>query len=128
MSPPNRNLLALRNLEIKMAISVYNLSETWISETLNSHVNRYYRKWLNIPVSGNITHLTLPISKLGLSIKTSQQIYVKCKLSFCRTLKTSLNEDIRNLYKLTSTKIVNSGSTLEFYRKTYNQKPTMCFA
>ena len=92
---------------------MYNLSETWISETLDSHINRYYRRWLNIPVSGNITHLTLPKSKLGLSINIYQQIYVECKLGVCRTLKTSLNEEIRNLYKLTSTKNVNSVSILE---------------
>ena len=45
--------------------------------------------------------------------KTYQQIYVECKLSVCRTLKTSLNDGIRNLYKLTSTKNGNSDSILE---------------
>ena len=48
-----------------------------------------------------------------LSIKTSQEIYVKCKLGVRRTLKTSLNENIRNLYKLASKKNVNSDSILE---------------
>ena len=99
--------------KLKWRFSVFNLSETWISENLDSHINRYYRKWLNIPVSGNITYLTLFKSKLGLSIKTCQQIYVECKLGVRRALKTSLNEDIRNLYKLTSAKNVNSDSILE---------------
>ena len=45
--------------------------------------------------------------------KTYQQIYVECKLSVRRTLKTSLNDGIRNLYKLTSTKNGNSDSILE---------------
>ena len=61
-------------LKLKWRFSVYNLSETWISENLDSHINRYYRKWLNIPVSGNITHLTLPKSKLVLNIKTSTNL------------------------------------------------------
>ena len=92
--------------------------------------NRYYRTSLNIPVSGNITHLTLPKSKLGLSIKTCQQICIKCKIGVLRTLKTLLNEGIRNLYKLTSTKNLKSDSILgkdQFYQKTYHQKLIMRF-
>ena len=58
---------------------------------------------LNIPVSRNMNHL---------SIQTCQQIYVERKPAIRRTLKT-LNKDIRNLYKLTSTKIVNFNSILE---------------
>ena len=50
---------------------------------------------------------------MGLNIKTYQQIYVKCKLGVAWTLKISLNEDIGNLYKLTSTMSVNSDSVLE---------------
>ena len=99
---------------------MYNLSETQISETLGSHINRYYRKWLNVPVSRNITHLTLPKLKLGFSIKTCQEIYVEYKFGVRKTLKTSLNEDIRNLYKLTSTKNVNSDSILEKINSTEN--------
>ena len=113
MSPPNWNHTALCSLKLKWQFSLYSLSETWISETLDSQIHQYYQKWLNIPISRNITRLTLPKSKLGLSIKTCQQIYVECKLGVCRILKTSLNEDIRNLYKLTSTKNVNSDSILE---------------
>ena len=58
----------------KWQFSVYNLSKTWISGNLDSHINRYYQKSLNIPVSGNIAHLRLTKSKLGLSIKTCQHI------------------------------------------------------
>ena len=100
---------------------MYKFSETWFPENLDSHRNRYYRKWLNIPVSRNITHLILPKSKLGLNIETCQQIYVTCKFSVRRTLKTSLNKDIRNLYKLTSTKNVNSDSILEKINSTKKQ-------
>ena len=92
--------------------------------------NGYYRRWLSIPVSRNITHLTLPKSKLGLSIKTCQQICIKCKIGVLRTLKTLLNEGIRNLYKLTSTKNLKSDSILgkdQFYQKTYHQKLIMRF-
>ena len=42
-----------------------------------------------------------------------QKIYIECKLGVRRTLKTLLNEEIRNLYKITSKKTVNSDSILE---------------
>ena len=50
---------------------------------------------------------------MGLSIKPCQKIYVECKLGVRKSLKTSLKEDIRNPYKVISTKNVNSGSILE---------------
>ena len=50
---------------------------------------------------------------MGLSIKTCQQIHVAFNLGVHRTLKTSLNKDIKNLYKLTSIMNLNPDSTLE---------------
>ena len=55
--------------KLKWWFSIYNLTETWVSENLDNVINRYYRKWLHFPVSGNITHLTLPKNNLGLNIK-----------------------------------------------------------
>ena len=71
-------------------------------------LNRYYRKWLHFPVSGNITHLSLLKSKLGLNIKTLKQIYVECKVSVRQTLKLSRHEKVRSLYQLTNNKNVNT--------------------
>ena len=71
-------------------------------------LNRYYRKWLHFPVSGNITHLSLLKSKLGLNIKTLKQIYVECKVSVRQTLKLSRNEEVKSLYQLTNNKNVNT--------------------
>ena len=43
--------------KLKWSFSIYNISETWVAEDIDNEINRYYRKWLQIPVSSNITHL-----------------------------------------------------------------------
>ena len=79
-----------------------------MSENLDNVINRYYRKWLHFPASGNITHLSLPKNKLGLNIKTLKQIYVECKVSVRQALKLSRNEEVRTLYQLTNNETVNA--------------------
>ena len=88
--------------KLKWRFSVYHLTETWVSENLDNVINPYYRKWLYFPVSGNITHLSLPKNKLGLNIKTLKQIFVECKVSVRQTLKLSRNEEVKTLYQLTN--------------------------
>ena len=43
--------------KLKWSFSIYNISETWVAEDIDNEINRYYRKWLQIPISSNITHL-----------------------------------------------------------------------
>ena len=64
-------------------------------------LNKYYRKWLNMPISGNISHLHLPTKSLDLNISAAKQEYNNCKLSVRRILKTSIDPDARKLFKLT---------------------------
>ena len=96
--------------KLKSRFSVYHLTETWVSENLDNVIKRYYRKWLHFPVSGNITHLSLPKNKLGLNIKTVKQIYVERKVSVRQTLKLSHNEEFITLYQLANDKNVNTDS------------------
>ena len=41
----------------------------------NAILNKYYRKWLNMPISGNISHLRLPTKSLGLNVSAVEQVY-----------------------------------------------------
>ena len=59
---------------------------------------------------------------LDFNIKTAQQIQGQCKLSVPRILKTSRNEEIRTLYKLTSGKNVKSDLILEYTRVPENRQ------
>ena len=57
-------------LQPKTAIFNIQLTKTWVGETLDTKFSKFYHRWLQIPVSGKISHLSLPCSKLGLEIKT----------------------------------------------------------
>ena len=92
--------------KLKWQLSIYNLTETWVAETLDNKFSKFYRRWLQIPVSENISHLSLPRSKLGLEIKTLKQIYNECKVSNRSILKCSLNAEAQKLYELTFNKNV----------------------
>ena len=85
-------------------------------------MNRYYRKWLQIPISGNITHLSLSKKMLGFDIKTAQQIQAQFKLTARRILKTSQNEEIRTLYNLISSRNVKSDFLLKSTRASENRQ------
>ena len=90
--------------KLKWQFSIYNLTETWVTETLDIKFSKFYRRWLQIPVSGNVSHFSLPRSKLGFEIKTLKQIYNECKVSNRSILKCSLNAEAQKLYELTSNK------------------------
>ena len=76
------------------------------SETVDNKFSNFYRRWLQIPVSGNISHLSLRRSKLGLGTKTLKQICNECKVSNQSIWKCSLNAEAQKLYELTSNKNV----------------------
>ena len=92
--------------KLKWQFSIYNLTETWVVETLDNKFLKFYHRWFQIPVSGNISHLSVPRSKLGLEIKTLKQICNECKVSNRSILKCWLNAEAQKLYELTSNKNV----------------------
>ena len=92
--------------KLRWNFSIYDIGETWISQNIDNQLSKYYRKWLQIPVSGNITHLCLPKNNLGVDIKAGKQLYRECKISTRRILKCSINSEARQLYELTTYKNV----------------------
>ena len=92
--------------KMKWRFSIYDLTETWIIQNIENKFNRFYRKWLQIPVNGNVTHLFLPNTKLGLNMKEVKSVYRACKLTVRRILKCSNNKETEKLYQITSSKNV----------------------
>ena len=82
--------------------SIYLLTTRWIHSDLDSIISKYIRKWLQIPISGNISHLKLPKLQLGIDFCSPSDIYNQCKLTVRRILRTSVNSDIQQLYTKTS--------------------------
>ena len=99
--------------KIRWRFSIYNISVTWIKQNIDPVISKYIRKWLQIPVSGNITHLKLPKSYLGIDFCSASDIYLQCQLSVRRILKSSKNSDIQHLYAVTSCKNIKSDEIIE---------------
>ena len=91
--------------KVRWPLTIYSFSETWV-KTLDSLTLRYVRKWFHFHPGANISHLRLPLKKIGLASTLPSDLYNKCKLPLCRILKCSRNSDIKRLYNVTSYKYV----------------------
>ena len=61
LHPKNKILLYSRFLLSKFSwhFTVATLSKTWVCENMDSVVNKFVRKWLDIPVSGTLSNVFL---------------------------------------------------------------------
>ena len=59
LHPKNKLLLYSRYLLSKLSwhFTVTTISKTWVSENMDSVVNKYVRKWLEIPISGTLSNV-----------------------------------------------------------------------
>ena len=69
LHPKHKLLLYSRYVLSKLSwhFTIANISKTWITEHLDSVVNGYIRKWLDIPISGTLSNVFLERNKFGLS-------------------------------------------------------------
>ena len=90
--------------KIRWEFSIYDLSCTWVVQSLDSIIKLYVKHWLHLPQGANFDHITLPSNKTGLEFELPSQVYQYCKVSIRKTLRNSPNEDITLLYSLTKPK------------------------
>ena len=81
--------------------SIYELTETWVVQNIDNLIGKYVRKWLQLPVSANVEHLSFSLQRLGINFKFAKFVYNKCKLPVRRILSQSNNSEIQRLYKIT---------------------------
>ena len=62
----------------------------------------YFRKWLDIPVSGTVEILQLSKAQFGQEVIDASTKHILCQVTFRKCLKNSINEDIRYLHNATS--------------------------
>lgn len=98
--------------KVKWRFQKYNLTEAWVSENVDSIINKHYKKWLQLSISSNIVHLTVPKTILRLNLRTAKQIYIECKLPTKIILKISSNKEANKLYELTSYKNVREDTII----------------
>ena len=105
LHPKNKLLLYSRYLlssKLSWHFTVTTLSKTWVSENMDSVVNKYVRKWLEIPISGTLSNVYLTSNKFGQNIYPPSIKFVQCQTVSRNALKTSPNHSINNLWKTTS--------------------------
>ncbi len=104
LHPKNKLLLYSRYLLSKLSwhFTVTTISRTWVSENMDSVVNKYVRKWLEIPISGTLSNVYLTSNKFGLNIYPPSIKFAQCQTVARNALKTSPNHSIKDLWKTTS--------------------------
>ena len=68
--------------------TVADISKTWITEHLDSVVNGYIQKWLDIPISGTLSNVFLERIKFGLNICHPSVKFTQCQTVLRNSLST----------------------------------------
>ena len=103
-----RNKLLLYNQyflsKISWDLTITDIDITWVKQNLDSICHRYFRRWLEIPVSGTVEILQLSRSLFGLEVIDVSTKFTLCQVTRRKCLEHSLNEDIRYLHNVASEK------------------------
>jgi hypothetical protein len=91
LHPKNKILLYSRYLLSKFSwhFTVAILSKSWVYKNIDSVVNKFIRKWLEIPVSGTLSNVFLTSNKFGLNIYPPSIKFTQCQAVSRKALKTS---------------------------------------
>ena len=94
--------------KLRWDLTIYHLPKTWIAKNLDNKVNRYIRKWLSIPISGNVNHLRLKVKNLGIGLQLPSDIYRYNQITVRNILKSSKNQSMRELFEITGMKNIRN--------------------
>ena len=86
--------------KIKWGLSIYNLSENWVKENIDRHLDRLYRKRLLLSIRANITHLEIPQNKLGLNITSAKNFTRNVNYQFLESVQRHKTSKPGNCTKL----------------------------
>ena len=89
--------------KISWHLTVADHTKTWVSENLDDLVNKYFRSWLDLPISGTLSNVFLPRNKCGLNTHPPSIKHAQCQTVLRNSLKSSRNEATSTLRKNTAT-------------------------
>ena len=115
LHPKNKIIVVTRYVysKIRWRLSTYDLSVTWVKQNLDSIVTEYLKRWLNLHQGANTRHLFLPTNKLGIKVSLPSHIFKAAQLVKRSILKSSSNQEIRDLYKITVKKYIEEERLLQ---------------
>ena len=104
LHPRNKILLYSCYLLSKISwdLTITDISQTWVCETLDCIATKYFRKWLELPISATLSNVFLPKNKFGLSVILPSTKFVQCQTVSRSALRSSINENIRGLWSVAS--------------------------
>ena len=104
LHPKNKLLLYNRYVLSKISwhFTVASLSKTWVTESIDSVINKYIRKWLEIPINGTLSNIYLTRDKFGFNILPASIKFIQCQTVLRNVLKLSPNDSIKELWKSTN--------------------------
>ena len=112
--------------KLRWRLTIYQLSETWICENLDNRIKYFIRQWLQIPRSSNINHLRLSVSQFGFGLQLFSDVYKFCKITVRSILKNSINSDIKELFKLSYDKNINTDRIVKLSKTKFPMKLLSC--
>ena len=90
--------------KISWDLTIADIDATWIKQNLDMICHGYFRKWLDIPVSGTVEILQLTKAQYGQEVIDTSTKHTLCQGTFRNYLKNSINDDIRYLHNIASEK------------------------
>ena len=112
---PKNKLLIINKFvynKLRWRLSVYHLSESWATKSLDGKVIHYVKRWLHFHQGANLTHLKLSVSKFGLGFQLLSDVLKYCKLSMRQVLFKSINKEIQDLFHLTAGNYIHTDSLI----------------
>lgn len=89
--------------QILFELKSYNFSLTWVEQNMDSLCTDYVRRWTQQPISACVQESSaLPKNQCGLGLKTIKSLAAKMKLLGRNTLKTSIDDVVRDIWQSTS--------------------------
>ena len=81
LHPKNKILIYTRYVLSKLSwhLTITMLPKTWISKNLDSIVNQYIRKWLEVPISRTLSNVYLTTNEFGLNVIPPSNKFVQCQ-------------------------------------------------
>lgn len=113
---PQQKLHILRKYipcQLRFDLRSSDISLTWISNNLDNKIIEAVRNWLSIPISGCVAEiLSLPIRLGGHNIKSLKDSTETMRLKLRNYLKTNTNDEIRCLYRESSSNYIKIDNAL----------------
>ena len=99
--------------QLLFPIRTYDLTSSWVGQTLDAICIRFIRDWLEMPISACVTEmLELPKSQGGLWIKTFKHLAEKMSLIKRHALRSSASTDVKQIWADTSKRHVQTDELL----------------